>query len=135
MSSLWYDAASEAAVNAVTALLNGGTLKIYTGSQPSLDGALTGTLLATLTFSPTAFGSAVASGGTVTATANTITSATAVATGTAGYCALVTSGGATVATGTVGTSGANLNLNSTSITSGAPVSVSSLTITQSQTGT
>jgi hypothetical protein len=135
-NSFWYDATSEASVNAVAALLNsGGTIKIYTGTQPALDGSLTGTLLATLTFSSTAFASSTASGGTVTATANSITSGTAAATGTAGYFALVTSGSATVATGTVGTSGADLNLNSLSISSGATVSCSAFTITQSQTGT
>jgi len=134
VSSEWYDATVEAAVNAVAALLNSGTIKIYTGSQPALDGSLTGTLLATLTFGSTAFGSSSASAGTVTATANAITSGTAAATGTAGYFALVTSGSAVVATGTVGTSGADLNLNSLSISSGATVSCSSFTITQSQTG-
>jgi hypothetical protein len=118
---LWYDAA----VNAITALLNSGTLKIYTGSQPAEDGSITGTLLATLTFGATAFGAS--SGGT--ATANAITSGTAGNTGTAGYFALEESGGTVVATGTVGTSGCDLNLNSTSISSGASVSCSSFTIT------
>lgn len=119
---LWYDAS----VNVVTALLNSGFIKIYTGSQPALNGAITGTLLATMTFSSTAFGAS--SGGT--ATANAITSGTAGNTGTAGYFALVESGGSTVvATGSVGTSGADLNLNSLSISSGASVSCSSFTIT------
>jgi hypothetical protein len=118
---LWYDAA----VNAVTALLNSGTIKIYTGSQPSEDASLTGTLLATLTFGSTAFGAS--SGGT--ATANAITSGTAGNTGTAGYFAIEESGGTVVGTGTCGTSGADMNLNSTSISSGATVSCSSFTIT------
>jgi hypothetical protein len=134
VSSLWYDATVEASVNAVTALLNSGTIKIYTGSQPALDGSLTGTLLATLTFGATAFAASTASTGTVTATANSITSGTAGNTGTAGYFALVTSGSVTVLTGTVGTSGANLNLSTLSIVSGATISCSSFTITQSQTG-
>lgn len=131
---LFYDVTVNAAVNAATALLNSGFIKIYSGSQPSLDGSVTGTLLATLTFGATAFGSASASAGTVTATANSITSGTAGATNTAGYFALVESGGSTVvATGSVGTSGADLNLNSTSISSGATVSCSSFTITEPQT--
>ena len=121
MSALWYDAA----VNAVCALLNSGTLKIYSGSQPALDVALTGTLLVTLTFAATAFGNS-SSG---TATANAITAGTAVATGTAAYFALAESGGSTVATGVCGTSGADLNLSTTSIVSGATVSCSSFTIT------
>lgn len=118
---LWYDAA----VNAVTALLNSGFIKVYSGSQPGLNVAVTGTLLATMTFGATAFG-ASSSG---TATANAITSGTAGNTGTAGYFALVKSDTTTVVgTGSVGTSGSDLNLNSTSISSGAPVSCSAFTI-------
>jgi|SRR5580698_1176571 hypothetical protein len=130
----FYDVTVIAAVNAACVLLNSGFIKIYTGSQPALDGSVTGTLLATLTFSSTAFATATASGGTVTATANSITSGTAGNTGTAGYFALVESGGSTVvATGSVGTSGADMNLNSLSISSGATVSCSSFTITEAQT--
>ena len=130
----WYDATIEDAVNEITSLLNSGFLEIWTGSQPSLDGSLTGTKLAKLTFGATAFGSATASGGTVTAAANAIGSATALATGTAGYFALLKSDDSTVvATGSVGTSGADLNLNTLSITSGITVSCSSFDITESQT--
>jgi hypothetical protein len=128
-----YDASVIAAVNAFTALLNNGTLVIYTGSQPALNGSLTGTLLATLTFSATAFPTAVASAGTVTATANAITNGIAGNTGTAGYFALVSSGSATVATGSVGTSGADLNLSTLSITSGQTVSCSSFLVTMAET--
>ena len=129
-----YDATVIASVNAVTALLNSGFIKIYTGAQPALNGAVTGTLLATMTFSATAFPAATASAGTVTATANAITSGTAGNTGTAGYHALLKSDGTTiVATGSVGTSGADLNLNTLSITSGNTVSCSSYLITQPET--
>jgi hypothetical protein len=144
MASTWNDATVIAGVNAVTALLNNGWIAIYSGTSPGLNAAPTGTLLATMRFAnPTAFATATASAGTVTATANAITSGTAAATNTAGYCALVTSGWSgtgtptaaqVVAIGTVGTSGANLNLSSTSIVSGATVSCSSFTITQSETG-
>jgi hypothetical protein len=121
-NALWYDAG----VNAVTALLNSGFIKIYTGAQPALDVAVTGTLLVSLTFGATAFG-ASSSG---VATANAITSGTAGNTGTAGYFALVKSDNATVvATGTCGTSGCDFNLSTTSITSSANVSCSSFTIT------
>lgn len=121
MSLNWYDAA----VNAVAALMNSaGLLKIYSGSQPALDGTITGTLLVTLTFGSTAFGGSSGS----TATANTITSGTAAATGTAGYFALEETGGTVVGTGTCGTSGADLNLSTTSIVSGATVSCSAFTI-------
>ena len=127
-----YDASVIAAVNAFTALLNSGTLQIYTGSQPALNGSLTGTLLATLTFSATAFPTATASAGTVTATANAITSGIAANTGTAGYFALVSSGSSTVATGSVGTSGADLNLSTLSINAGQTVSCSSFLVTMAE---
>jgi hypothetical protein len=128
-----YDASAEAAVNAFTALLNTGFLVIYTGSQPALNGSLTGTLLATLDLSATAFAASTAASGTVTATANSITNATAAATGTAGYFALLASNGTTVvATGSVGTSGCDLDLSSTSIVSGATVAVTSFTVTMAE---
>jgi hypothetical protein len=131
---LFYDATVEAGVNAVTALLNSGYIAIYTGGQPSLDGGITGTQLVELVFGSTAFANATASAGTVTAAANTITNGTATNTGTAGYFALLKSDNATVvATGSVGTSGADLNLSTLSIVSGAVVSCSSFSITQAQT--
>lgn len=129
----FYDATVKAGVDAMAALLNSGFIKIYTGAQPSLNGAVTGTLLVTLTFSATAFPASSASGGVVTASANSITSGTAGNSGTAGYFALVKSDNSTVvATGSCGTSGADLNLDSTSISSGATVACSSFTITQAQ---
>ena len=129
-----YDATVIASVNAVTALLNGGFLSIYTGAQPALNGSLTGTLLAQLTFSATAFPSSTASAGTVTATANPIGNATAAATGTAGYHVLLKSDNSTiVATGSVGTSGADLNLSTLSILAGQTVSCSSYLITEAET--
>ena len=132
---LSYDASDIAAVNAFTALLNNGFIKIYTGAQPALNGAVTGTLLVTLTFGAAAFAAAAASGGTVTALAIAIASGTAGNSGTAGYFALVKSDTTTVvATGTVGTSNANLIGPSTAITNGANVSCSSFQITQLQNG-
>ena len=119
-SPLVYDAATEAMINAFTALLNNGTLQVYSGSQPAVDGGLSGTLLATLTFGGTAFANAVASGSGGSAAANTITSGNAGNTNTAGYFALVTSGSATVGTGSVGTSG-------------AVVACTAFTVTQAQT--
>jgi hypothetical protein len=105
-----------------------GFLLIYSGTVPaSAATAATGTLLASLPcsnpFAP------APSGGVLTASA--ITSATAAATGTAGYFRICTSSAGTtcVLQGTVGTSGADLNLNSTSISSGQTVSVTSFAIT------
>jgi hypothetical protein len=116
-------------------LLNGGFLEIWTGSQPALDGALTGTKLARVGFSATAFGTATANAGTGTATANAISSGIALATGTAGYFAVLKSDDATVVgTGTVGTSGADLNMSSLSIVAGQVVACSAFTLTMAQSG-
>jgi len=107
-----------------------GVLKIWTGTAPATCAtADTGTLLATLTCSASAF-AAAASGGVLTL--NAITSASAAATGTAGYFRIYPSAATStnaVVQGACGTSGADLNLNSTSITSGVTVSVTSWTIT------
>jgi hypothetical protein len=129
----FYATPVKGAVDSVTALLASGKLDIYSGTQPAVDGAITGTRLARLTFGATAFPASSNSGGTVTATANAITSDTAAVAGTAGYFALMKSDGTTVvATGSVGTSGADLNLSSLTIAGGATVSCSAFTITQSQ---
>jgi hypothetical protein len=122
------DTAANAAANALTALLNSGKLRIYDGSQPANANTAVSTqnLLAELTFNATAFGGASAG----VATANAITSATAAATGTAAWFRAVKSDGTTVVwDGSVGTSGANLNLGTVAISSGATVSVSALTYT------
>jgi hypothetical protein len=105
-------------------------LRIYDGSQPATaDTAVsTQTLLAELTCNASAFASA-ASGGVLTASAIT-TDSSANATGTATWFRLVASNGTTVVCdGTVGTSGSDLNLSTTSIVSGSPVAVSSFVIT------
>ncbi len=108
---------------------NSGKLRIYSGTRPTdADTALSGnTLLAELTFNSTAFGSA--SGGVLTA--NAITSdSSADATGTATWFRSLTSANAFVVDGNVGTSGSDLNLNTTSIVSGGPVAITSFTITE-----
>jgi hypothetical protein len=121
------------ALNAAFDPLNGGFLRIYDGTQPAdADTALSGnTLLAELTLNATAF--AAASAGAKAANAITADSS-ANATGIATWASLVKSGGVrasdTVMDMSVGTSGANLNLNSVAIQSGAAVSVTSLSITQ-----
>jgi hypothetical protein len=124
------NAAANAEVDALTALMNGGSVKIYSGTAPATaDTALSGnTLLATLPLSATAFGS----GASGVATANAITNdSSADATGTASFFRGMKADGTTVVCqGTVGTTGADMNLNSTSISSGAAVSISSWTITQ-----
>ena len=109
--------------------LDGGFLRIYDGTQPTNADTALGAqvLLAELALNATAF--AAASGGSKAA--NAIADDTSAnATGTATWGSIVTSGGTRYMDFEVGTSGANLNLNSVAIQAGARVSVSSFTITQ-----
>lgn len=113
---------------------NSGKLRIYNGTQPAdADVAVsTQTLLAELTMNATAFSGPSGTASTdQTLTAGAITSDTAAdATGTASWFRLLKSDGTTVILdGSVGTSGCDLNLNSTSISSGTTVAVSSMTLT------
>lgn len=125
------DASANAAVNAMTARVNSGTIKIYTGSQPANgNSSLTGTLLATIALGSTAFASASAG----SAALNTTSAVTAVATGTAGYFAVCNSGGTAEWMGSIGLSSANLVMGSTSITSGASVQVTSYTFSVNEAG-
>jgi len=106
----------------------GGTIKFYTGTQPATgEAALSGnTLLGTLTFSdPAAPG---ASSGTLTFSGITQDSS-ADATGTAAWARIQDSNGNNVFDVDVGTSGATINLNTTSIVTGGPITMSSFTIT------
>lgn len=116
-----------AALDAVLDVLNGGKLRIYDGTQPTdADTALGAqVMLADLALNAT-FGAAASA---ATKTANAIASATAAATSTATWFSLLTSAAVRVMDGSVGTAGANLNLNSVAISSGATVSVTALTVT------
>ena len=105
---------------------NGALLRIYDGSRPASGGTAT-TKLAELTCGTPFAGSA--SSGVLTLSAITADSS-ADATGTATWFRIVKSDGTTfVMDGSVGTSGSDLNLNTTSIVSGANVSISSATFT------
>lgn len=119
-------AARNAMLDAITtAIGSSGKVRIYSGTQPATGGTAT-TLLAELPLSATA--AAAASSGVLTLNAITNDSS-ADATGTATWFRILTSGNTAVIDGTVGTSGADLNLNTTSIVSGGPVAISSFTIT------
>ena len=103
------------------------TVVIYSGGVPAnADASLSGnTVLVTLpcsaTFAP------AASGGVLTA--NAITQTNCGTSGTASFYRLIATGGSTVlAQGAVGTSGSDMNLNTTTLVSGGPVVCSSLTI-------
>jgi hypothetical protein len=108
----------DAKLNAITTFAGtSALLRIYDGSQ-----------LAELTCNASQFAGASSS---AVLTLSAITSdSSANATGTATWFRIVKSDGTThVMDGTVGTSGADLNLNTVSIVSGATVAVSSFTIT------
>jgi sulfur carrier protein ThiS len=126
------NAEASAAADAVGTNANSGFLRIYNGTQPATaDTAITTqTLLAELTLNADAF--AAASNGVATANAITADSS-ANATGTATWFRVVRSNGTSVMfDGSVGTSNADLILNTTSIVAGANVSISSFTYTQSK---
>lgn len=129
------------AIAALDALLDtvdsggAGTLQIWEGTVPAdadtsiTDGVGGYNLLAELTMSATAFGGATDGTGKATAAAASITDDnSANKTGTAQFFRVISGGGNVVLQGSVGTSGADLNLNTTSIVSGGVVSVSSLTV-------
>jgi hypothetical protein len=112
--------------DAIDAGSGAGLLRIYSGTRPATDGTAT-TLLAELTFSDPS--SAGASNGVLTMSSITADSS-ANATGTATWFRVVDSAGATVMDGDCGTSGSDLNLNSTAISTGQQVSCSSFVITE-----
>ena len=109
---------------AIDAGAGAGLLRIYDGTRPITGGTVT-TLLAELTLSDPSF--AAASSGAITA--NAITSNTAAASGTATWFRIVDSTSAFVCDGSVATAGADLILNSTTITAGVLVDVTSAVLT------
>ncbi len=123
------NALANAVKTAIDAGAGAGTIKIYSGSMPATpQDAATGTLLATLTFSKPSFGAAA----TGVITANAIPQVNAGNTGTAGYARIADSDGNAIMDVDVGTSGATINLNTTSIVNGGPVAITSATITMPQ---
>ena len=125
-------ATQNAAAAAMMALVDAGpgpgTVQVRTGAQPaSANDPATGTLLATFTLSDPAFTGPVA--GVMTLDATPVLSTLGVANGTAGWFRMLDSTGATVFDGAVGTSGQQLNLNTTSITTGLTVEITSGTFT------
>lgn len=134
-------AAAKAGLDALLAKLNiggaAGVIKIFNGSPPAnCEAADTGTLLATLGLSATAFPASAnnASPRGAIATANAISDDTSAdATGTAGYFRAYSWDGAStyvcVVQGNCGTAGADMILNTTSIVQFATISCSSWTVT------
>lgn len=103
-----------------------GLIRIYDGTRPATGGTAT-TLGAELTCSDPC--AAAASGGVLTFSAITADSS-ANASITASWFRIVDSAATFCVDGNVGTSGSDLNLNSTTITSGQEVSITSGTITE-----
>jgi hypothetical protein len=111
-----------------TAIGTSGFLDIYSGTVPAAASTAIGAqvLLAHLPLSATA--APASSGGVLTFNAITNDSS-ADNSGTASFFRVTTSGGTCEFQGTVGTSGADLNLVTTTIVATQPVSVTSFTIT------
>jgi hypothetical protein len=127
MAIAYLEALRNDRLDLITAQIDAGTaglLEIYDGTRPATGGTVT-TLLAELVFSTTSF-PAAASG---TMSANAITGdASANATGTATWFRVTDSTGAFVMDGDVGTSGSDMNLNTTSIQSGVAVDITDFDI-------
>ncbi len=113
-----------ALLDARTARFNGGKLRIYTGTQPATGGAaVTDTLLVDITLPATAFNAASSGSASKAGT----WSATAAASGTAGWYRFLSSGGTEAEDGAVGT---ELSLDNTSIVAGGVVTINTFNFTQ-----
>lgn len=126
-------------LDALKALANGGSLKVFTDAAPKdPDTAFAGTLLATWTFSATAFGADTVSGTFPSKTAVTTASfaastVAAAASGTPASFGIFDSGGTLRATGSASATGSGADLNfSAAFTAGGNVTVSAFTLTQPQ---
>lgn len=119
--------AATAEVDALSALLDGGTFELYDGAQPADCDTPVSTqqLLVSCSFGTPAFDPGVAGAANMAAPAVGIGAIT----GSATWYRMRTSGGAAVHDGTVGTSNANLNLTSTLILAGATLSIDSFVLT------
>jgi hypothetical protein len=102
---------------------------IYTGTAPAnVAAAASGTVLATFTLPADWAGNA---GATVQGRKDFVVpqTTTAVAAGTAGYFRIMTNGNVPHMQGTIGTTGADLNLDNTSIANGQSIQITSWQIT------
>ena len=119
LTTIGRNGAADGVVDLIDAGAGAGKLKIYTTGL--------GTLLATLTFSTTAFGAAAA--GVATAAAITDDSS-ADATGVAAEFTVTDFDDNEIFRGSAGTSGTDMILNTVNIVTGGVVSCSSFTFTQ-----
>ncbi len=125
-------AACDAIVDLVDAGAGAGAIVLYYGSEPSYADDAEGTEVATCACAATAYGSAAIDAVNHWAEAGLASPASdSSATGNANavaYFRLEDDDGDVVLQGTVGTSGCDLNLNSTTIGAGASVSISELEV-------
>jgi hypothetical protein len=127
-------ATRNAACDAVVDLLDGGvgvgTIKLYTGSQPTTanDSIGASTLLATISLADPAFGTASSGASTLQGVP---LSGTGVAAGTAGWARLADSSDATVMDGSVtGTGGGGqIEMDTTTVSIGLTVTITAGTVT------
>jgi hypothetical protein len=114
-----------------TSIGTSAIFNIYAGVQPADVSSATTALnviISQLTF-PTTNAFAAAAAGSMTA--NAIASDTSAVGGTAAWFSITKNTGARVADGSVGTSGADLNLNSVTITTGATVAITAFSVVMS----
>lgn len=115
-------------LGALFQLLNSGTAVIYSGTMPATpETTATGTALATADFAATALSGSITyvSPDVQGSLAFTSTSISPAASGTAGYMRLFASGGNPIADLTVGTSGTNVILGTTTISTGTTINITS----------
>jgi hypothetical protein len=108
----------------------GATLVIYDGVQPSYSNVATSGqhVLATFTLPAYTSNTVATTSNAVTITFGSISNVSATYSSTATWFR-ITNGASTVCDGSVGTSGCDLNINSTSISSGATVSITGFVYT------
>ncbi|HET6495415.1 MAG TPA: hypothetical protein VFH61_08640 [Thermoleophilia bacterium] len=129
---------SDSAIAALNAIVDrcdaggAGDLILYTGAEPAYADDAAGTEVATCALAATAYGGAAADGANHWADADLAATATdADATGNGSpvaYFRLVSGGAAVVLQGTIGTSGCDLNLNTTTIATDSQVDITSLEV-------
>jgi hypothetical protein len=130
------NAVAQTMLTALKTYADGGTgavIEIYDGAQPTDADTAVGAQvkLATLTMNATAFGSVSdANPGAIMTAASITSDSSADNTGTAAWFRMLDqAGGNKIMDGSVGTSGCDLNLNTTAITAGSTVSITSFTVT------
>lgn len=136
----FYNATSQASVDAKTALANGGTVQLRTGAQPANNAALSGTLILEYTLPNPAFPASSANGTACTAAANGLPlnddALAAHDFAVSGYGAIRDSLGNTIMTGDVGAvgSGEEFELADLSPGLGDTVALTAINVSEGQLG-